>query len=342
MLALSQGTRGPPWDDIRLFLALHRARTLAAAAKVTGLDSSTLSRRLAALEDAFGTKLFDRTRTGLVPTSAAELLLDDAEKMAEAYSRLARDASSLERSPEGRVRLSVPPGLAEAFVAPSLTKLRRDYPRIQIDLDVSLQFADLTRREADLAIRTRRPQAGDLISVRLGARRWVPMVSKREVRRIGVAKEWGALRWITWGEDLASFPPAQWVATHVPDTSIVLRTSHITTQVAAVRAGLGAALLPPSYARVSAVVPVRSSPALGLAVEELPTNETWLLGHRVLRFVPRVAAVWSFLVREFAGFEPAPVAGGTVRRRRDATGGASEPRDLGPEARSQRIRDAVP
>jgi DNA-binding transcriptional LysR family regulator len=320
LLASLQRTADPPWDDIRLFLALHRARTLAAAAKVTGLDSSTLSRRLAALEDALGTKLFERTRNGLVPTASAEPLLDGAEEMAEAHSRLARDASSLERAAEGRVRLSVPPGMAEAFVAPALARLRRGHPRIQIDLDVSLQFADLTRREADLAIRTRRPQTGDLVSVRLGSRRWVPMVSKREAKRSGVAKAWGALRWITWGDDLVSFPPAIWIAKHVPGTSIVLRTSHIATQVAAVQAGLGAALLPPSYARVGAVVPVRSSAALARSADELPTTETWLVGHRALRLVPRVAAVWSFLVQDFARFEPAtraarqnPRANGIVR-----------------------------
>jgi DNA-binding transcriptional LysR family regulator len=306
MLASPQGKGGPPWDDIRLFLALHRARTLAAAAKITALDSSTLSRRLAALEDALGTRLFDRTRNGLVPTAAAESLLDAAEEMAEAHSRLARDASALERSPEGRVRLSVPPGMADAFVVPSLVRLRRDYPGIQVDLDVSLQFADLTRREADLAIRTRRPQTGDLISVKLGSRRWVPMVGKRQVTRIGVAKAWGALPWITWGDDLASFPPAQWVAKHVPGAAIVLRTSQITTQVTAVQAGLGVALLPPPYARVSAVVPLRSSTTLSRSVDELPTNETWLVGHRALRLVPRVAVVWSLLVRDFARFEAAP------------------------------------
>jgi DNA-binding transcriptional LysR family regulator len=313
MLALSQGTSDPPWDDIRLFLALHRARTLAAAAKFTGLDASTLSRRLASLEDALGTRLFDRTRNGLVPTAAAERLLNAAEEMAGAYSRLARDASGLERLPEGRVRLSVPPGMAEAFVAPSLARLRRSYPGIQIDLDVSLQFADLTRREADLAIRTRRPQTGDLVSVKLGARRWVPMVCKRQVTHLGVTKEWGALPWITWGDDLASFPPAHWVAKHVPGAAIVLRTSHITTQAAAVQAGLGVALLPPSYALVSAVVPLRASAALSLSVDELPTNETWLVGHRALRLVPRVAAVWSFLVQDFARFEP-PVADRQFRR----------------------------
>jgi DNA-binding transcriptional LysR family regulator len=304
MVALTQTSGTPHWDDIRLFLALHRERTLGAAAKVTGLDPSTLSRRLVALEATLGTRLFDRTREGLVPSEAAESLLTAAEEMAQAHARLSRDASALERVAEGRVRLSVPPGLAEAFVGPSLVRLRRRYPRLQIDLDVSLQFADLTRREADLAIRTHRPQTGDLVSVKLGERRWVPMQAARQAKRNLAAKDWGALPWITWGDDLASFTAARWVARHVPDAAVVLRTNHFTTQVTAVQAGVGVALLPPAYARVAAVLPVRTRASLSPSIDDLPTNETWLVGHRALRLVPRIAAVWSFLVEEFARFEP--------------------------------------
>ncbi len=77
-------------------------------------------------------------------------------------------------------------------------------------------------------------------------------------------------------------------------------------QVAAVEAGLGAALLPSPYARVASVAPLRHTRTLATSVGELPTNETWLVGHRALRAVPRVAAVWTLLVEEFARFEPRP------------------------------------
>ena len=310
MLASAQGSSEPRWDDVRLFLALHRERTLAAAARAVGLDASTLSRRLVALEQALGTHLFDRTRDGLVPSAGAELLLPAAEEMAQAHASFARDAQSFERVAEGTVRLSVPPGLAEAFVVPALVRLRKRHPRIRIELDASLQFVDSTRREADLAIRTRRPQTGDLVSLKLGERRWLPMHATRLAgkakRGARALKDWGAVPWIGWGDDMASFPPAAWVARHVPRDAIVLRTSHITTQVAAVAAGMGAALLPPAYARLAGLAPLRHGAALARSAGELPSNETWLVGHRALRAVPRVAAVWSFLVDEFTRFEPPP------------------------------------
>ncbi len=308
MLASVQGGAEPRWDDVRLFLALHRERTLAAAARSVGLDASTLSRRLVALEQALGTHLFDRTRDGLVPSAGAELLLPAAEEMAQAHASFARDAHSFERVAEGTVRLSAPPGLADAFVVPALVRLRKRHPRIRVELDASMHFVDLTRREADLAIRSRRPQTGDLVSLKLGERRWSPMVAARGAGRAkpgaGAVKDWAAVPWIGWGDDMASFPPAAWVARHVPKDAIVLRTSHITTQVAAVAAGLGAALLPPAYARIVGLAPLRHAAALARSADELPSNETWLVGHRALRAVPRVAAVWSFLVDEFTRYEP--------------------------------------
>jgi DNA-binding transcriptional LysR family regulator len=301
-----QGRTAPlRWDDVRLFLALYRARTLAAAGKALALDASTLSRRLAALEEVVGARLFDRTREGLAPTEGAERLLGAAEQMAEAGARFSADAASFESAAEGTVRLSVPPGLAEVFVAPALVDLRARHPGICIELDASLAFADLTRREADLAVRTRRPLTGELVSVKVGERRWTPMqAAPRGRTRRRPPRDWGELPWIGWGDDLASFPPARWVERHVPRAAVVLRTSHLPTQAAAAQAGLGVALLPPAYARLTGLTPVPSGAALASSRADLPSNETWLVGHRALRAVPRVAAVWSFLVEAFARFEP--------------------------------------
>jgi DNA-binding transcriptional LysR family regulator len=318
MLAKGQVSFSARWEEVRLFLALYRQRTLAAAGAEVGLDASTLSRRLAALEESLGTRLFDRTREGLAPTAGAELLLPAAEEMAAAHARFLRGASGFERVAEGSVRLSVPPGLAEAFVVPALARLHAKHPRIHVELDVSIRFVDLTRREADLALRTRLPQAGDLVSVKLGERAWMPLVARSGKKQVRPIKAWSELRWIAWGDDMQDFPPARWVRKHVSRASIVLSTSHLSTQLAAVAAGVGVALLPPAIARLSKVAPVRHTRALAASVSELPTNATWLVGHRALREVPRVAAVWSFLVEEFARFEPKP----TEKRWPGAQGGS--------------------
>jgi DNA-binding transcriptional LysR family regulator len=303
MFASAQ-SQAPRWEDVRLFLALYRERTLAAAGTAVGLDASTLSRRLATLEELLATRLFDRTHEGLVPTAGAELLLPAAEEMAAAHARFAEDASSFEREVEGTVRLSVPPGLAEAFVAPALVRLYEKHPRLRLELDASVRFVDLTRREADVAVRTRRPQSGDLVSVKVSQRRWAPMTARSPGSRRRPPKDWASLRWIGWGDDMQEFPPARWLARHVPKSAVVLGTSSISAQLAAVRSGLGIALLPLAYARLSGLSPLGHSPTLAASIAELPSTETWLVGHRALRSVPRVAAVWDFLVEELARYEP--------------------------------------
>ncbi len=148
-----------------------------------GLDASTLSRRLVALEESLGTRLFDRTREGLQPTEGADLLLPAAEEMAAAHARFARDASGFERVAEGTVRLSVLRGL------PNLSSVRRSFGcarGIRVLRSTSTRrFASSISREADLAIRTMRPQTGELVSVKLGERQWMPMVASHLAKKMG-------------------------------------------------------------------------------------------------------------------------------------------------------------
>jgi DNA-binding transcriptional LysR family regulator len=306
MIAPAQASLAERWEDVRLFLALYRERKLAAAGASVGLDASTLSRRLAALEESLATRLFERTRDGLVPTEGAELLLPAAEEMAAAHARFVQDASGFEREASGTVRLSVPPGLAEFFVVPALARLRARFPLVAIELDVSIRFADLTRREADIAVRTRRPTSGDLVSVKVSERRWLPMLARKQASRYKPIKTWGDLPWIGWGEDMQDFPAAKWLAAHVPASAIVLSSSHAPAQVSAAAAGLGAALLPSTLAARAGLAPVRCAPTLAASLEQLPATETWLVSHRALRAVPRIAAVWAFLSEELARVEPKP------------------------------------
>jgi DNA-binding transcriptional LysR family regulator len=289
------------WDDVRVFLALYRARTLAGAGARVGLDASTLSRRLTALEDAIGAHLFDRTRDGLAPTEAAELILGAAEEMEAGHARFGRDASSLETLAEGVVRLSVPPGVSDAFVGPALVRLHQEHPRIRIEVDASVRILDLTRREADLALRSVRPHGGDLVMTKVLTTTWIPLAAPELSRTRESVRDVEAIPWIAWGEDFAGLGAARWLAKYAPKAEVRLRTSHFATQIAAAKSGLGALLAPEIYARViEGLVPLRLGSTLDAAKRALPEDDFWLVGHRALRDVPRVAAVWNFLARELA------------------------------------------
>ena len=287
------------WDDVRIFLVLHRHPTLAAAALKLGVDTSTVSRRLAALEEDLGSPLFERTRTGLVPTRAAERVLAAAEIMEAAHARMTREASDIETAAEGIVRVSTAPGLSSVFVAPALVRLRKRHPRIAIELDAATRARDLTRHEADIAVRSVPSAGAELVTTKLGTSGWIAATSKQLAGKLGALTAWGDAPWLTWDRDLASFAATRWVATHVPARAIALRTSDFPAQLVAAASGLGVMLAPIPYLERCDLVPVRYAPSLARSAEAWPVDSLWLVGHRALRDIPRIAAVWAFLVDEF-------------------------------------------
>ncbi len=288
------------WDQVRLFLALMRARTLAGAGKRIELDASNVSRQLVRLEEAVGVTLFDRTRDGLAPTSAAENLLTHAEEVELGVARFAAASAQVETTVEGVVRLTAPPGVADTFVAPLLKELYLRHPKLVIELDASVGYADLTRREADLALRTARPKSGELRVTQVVATRELPMASEKYAREVGRLRAFEDARWIAWGDELAHLPGPRWLRTHGPAVMPVLRSNHFASLLAATRSGLGVAVLPEPYL-LTGLVPLAHGKRLSAAWANLPATELWLVAHQALRRVPRVAAVWDFLLEKLAG-----------------------------------------
>ncbi len=283
------------WDQVRVFLAVARAGQLSGAAARLGLDVSTVSRRLDRLEVELGIHLFDRTREGTVPTAAAEAMVAAAEDMERGLAQFAAAVDAVETVAEGLVRVTAPPGLADAFVAPLLARFRERFPHVTVELDASIGYADLTRREADLALRSMRPRSGDLVAVKLLAIRSLPMTAPEYATELGKLRRFTDARWITWAADLAHIPTARWFTEHVAGAVPVLRTSHFASQLTAAAAGLGVALAPQPYRAVHRLVEVKVSRALQPSWQALPVEELWLVGHRALRTVPRIAALWDFL-----------------------------------------------
>jgi DNA-binding transcriptional LysR family regulator len=288
------------WDQVRVFLAVARAGQLAGAAARLGLDVSTVSRRIDRLEAELGVHLFDRTRDGTVATAAAEAMLPPAEDMERGLAQFAAAVDAIESTAEGTVRLTAPPGLADAFIAPLLARFRHRFPRVVVELDASVGYADLTRREADLALRASRPRSGDLIAVKLVSTPSYPMTSAEYAAELGKLKRWSDARWITWTPDLMHIPTGRWIAEHVADVTPVLRTAHFASQLAAAAAGLGVTLASEPFRHVRPLVPISISRALQPAWDALPVEDLWLVGHRALRTVPRVAALWDFLAEHMS------------------------------------------
>lgn len=284
------------WDDVRIFLALCRSRTVGEAASTLGVDASTVSRRLVALEEIVGATLFDRGRDGVVPTEAAEGLMPVAEEIEGAMMRFARAAEGLERDVAGLVRMTCPPDLAEVIVAPLLRELLAKHPGLRVEIDPAEAVADLTRREADLALRTARPVRGDLVVTRLRSVRWVLAAAPELARKLGRLRAWTDAPWVGWGERRAGTGPARWLAKHAPDVDPAVRSDSLRMQLAAVAAGTGAGFVPEPSAAHYGLVPVALAPRLRASAAEWPIDELFLVTHRALRDVPRIRVLWDLLL----------------------------------------------
>lgn len=161
--------QGMDWNDLRYVLTIFRAGTLAAAARRLGVNQTTVARRLAAAEAALGTRLFDRLEGTLRPTASGQKAVNRAARIEQDVDTLDHGIGGADADAAGLVRLTAVPVLANRLVIPALPQLREKYPRLQMELISEVRNVNLTRREADLALRLARPEAGgSILTKRLG------------------------------------------------------------------------------------------------------------------------------------------------------------------------------
>lgn len=308
------------WGDVEVLLAIWRGRTLDAAALRLSVDAATVSRRLRGLEEELGVTLFDRTRTGLRATAALENLVPLAEGVEQAMGAFVSGAEGFEARPEGTVRVTAPPLLAEQFLAPRIPALLARAPALELEILVDQRVLDFGRREADVALRTIRPDSGDLVCQRLTAMRLVVAAAPALVKGRRPLAAWGELPWIGWDPSMASQPLARFLAAQGLVARV--RSNSAGVHLAAARAGLGLVIYPDVLVKLWGLAEVPLAPPLHAQLAAAPAEELWLVTHRALRRIPRIDAVWRWLVEEGAGdgmeppdSGPGPVDGGRRRRR---------------------------
>ncbi len=224
-----------------------------------------------------------------------------AEEIEQSVARFANQADALEREAAGVVRITCPPDVAEVVVAPLLSELFARHPALRVTLTPGESVLDLTRREADLALRTVRPQSGDLVMTRLTTAPWVLVAAPALARRLGKLRNFGDAPWVSWGEALSNIGAARWLAKHARGVEPLVRSDSLRVQLAAVSAGVGVALMPEPSVRHYRLTRVSLAAGLRAAAAEWPQDELYLVTHRALRDVPRVRVVWELLLARWGG-----------------------------------------
>lgn len=152
------------WNRARAFLVTAEEGSLSAAARALGMAQPTLGRQVDALEDELGIVLFERAGRGLILTPSGLELLDHVRSMGEAAGRVSLAASGQSQSVEGSIRITASEIEAAYLLPPIVRKLRLEVPGITVDIVASNAAIDLRRREADIAVRSFRPEEPALIA----------------------------------------------------------------------------------------------------------------------------------------------------------------------------------
>lgn len=293
------------WDDIRLVAAIAAAGTLPAAATRLGLDHSTVFRRLRRIDDALGTPAFERGRAGYLPTEAGAEIAALAARIEEDRDAVLRRVAGRAPSPAGEVRIATSDALLSGLLLPLLAEFGNACPDVRLDLVTGNTALNLSRRDADVAIRASNAPPDTLVGRRVARIAWAPYAAAPQAPPGAAPADDAALfaadaPWVGFGDALSGLSAAAHLRAHLPEERrIAARFDTVGGLVAGVEAGLGRGLLP-CFAAARRPALARLAPPVDALATDL-----WLLTHPDLRQVPRVRVLLDFLAERLAALRPA-------------------------------------
>ncbi|RFC64478.1 LysR family transcriptional regulator [Fulvimarina endophytica] len=285
--------RAIDWNNLNAFLAVARAGKLTLAARRLGVDHSTLSRRIAALEASLATSLFERSPNGYRMTEDGRRVLAEVQDMEDAVVRIQRDTDAAGGSIEGPIRLTMPEGFSTGFLVHHLAALKAEHPRLTVELIADPSIVSLGKREADIAVMMERPAQGQLVSKKLCDYEYGLYASRDYLASLsyGIASIADMNRSILIGyiPDRLPTPAHDYLAELLPGRQADLQVSNILTQVEATAAGLGLACLP-------AFIAGRRPELVRLLADDCRFERSyWIVTHANARYAARTRAVKDFL-----------------------------------------------
>jgi len=280
------------WELYRSFLGVMRTGSLSGAARALGLSQPTVGRHIAALEQDLRAALFTRSQTGLLPTESALALRDYAESMESTAAAMERVAGSLGEGVSGTVRVSTSEVVGIEVLPPVLAALHARYPTLKIELVLSNRLQDLLRREADIAVRMRRPTQEQLVARRIGSIEVGLFAHQDYLARRGLPRNAQALSehtLIGYDEVTAFIREASRAMPGLEREAFSVRTDSDVAQLALIRAGAGIGICQAGLAS--------RNPALRriLGKQFSMQLDTWITMHENLRHISACRAVFDAL-----------------------------------------------
>ena len=279
---MSDPTSKLSWDDLRVIQAVARTGALAAAAKMLGINVTTITRRLAKVEEVLGVALFDRRRAGYVATAQGEEMAALAERVELDVIGVARRVAGHAQGHAGDLRITTSDSLLLYFLTPMIASFKACNPAVRVEVTVGNGALNLARGEADIAIRATERPPENLFGRKVSAIAWAPYRAwSDEVADGHVGPD---RQWVSYGGKLSGLKAAEFVAARVSPDAIGYRTDSVAGAAAAIAAGLGVGYLPCMLGDLSPDLE-RIGP-----IEPALNDDLWLLTHPDIRRSGRIYA----------------------------------------------------
>ncbi len=273
------------WDDLKIFLAVAEAPSMRVAAKRLKVSHTTVSRRIESLEEDLGVKLFDRLPSGYQLTASGEELLPVALKTDASIHAYGRSVVGRDSALEGQVCVTIPEMLVTHLFMPIFADFMRQHPAIQIKIEDSFDLFNLSRREADVAIRLTNAPPEHLIGRCLGTLRHAAYATPEYAAEHHPERKDSTARWVGWG---SPDDHPEWIArSPFPHLRIGGHFNNIQIQQDVALRGLGIGYFP--------CVVGDGAPDLVRLSDPEPYMKVWLLSHRDLRAAARMRAFREFV-----------------------------------------------
>lgn len=284
------------WDKLRIFHAVAEAGSFTHAGEELGLSQSAVSRQISALENGLDLPLFHRHARGLILTEQGELLFRTAREISERLETAQAQLADTRERPTGPLRVTTTVGLGAAWLTPRIKEFVERFPDIELELLLTDQELDLAMREADIAIRLRRPNQPDLIQRRLFTVHFHIYASADYLEKYGTPKSLRDLdghKILTYGHPPAYMKSINWLISAGHDgkgRATVLRINNIDGLREAAAHGIGIAMLPDYI-----ISPNSNLTRISIAAS-MPDFDTYLVYAEEQRESKRIAGFRDFLV----------------------------------------------
>ncbi len=282
------------WNDLQYIVAVANHGSVTAAARALGVYHSTVLRRINSFEESQAVRLFERQRAGYTLTQEGQQLLEVARKVEDVVSVLERKIAGKDLTLEGVIRLTTTDSLLHSVVGPHIAAFQARYPDIVIEVSVTNHLLNLTRRDADVAIRPSQDKPEPLVGQKVSDLNFA-LYTSRPYWAQNASKSMAEHAWLGLDDLLASTPPGRWLKANAPGAATKFTADSFLAIRDATEHGLGVALLPCFLGDVSELL-IRIEGPIATC-----RNSLWVLTHKDLLGSARVRTFTEFFADALKG-----------------------------------------